>query len=99
MKGGKASLPSRFGLTSPFSNLGNQYVPNLERIKKNTSFRYPARRERPDKEASFRKTYRDTPKVSPSLYTQKQDQPTHMHHPNHATGLRPLAPAPNTNCP
>lgn len=50
-------------------------------------------------EASFRKTYRDIPKVLPSLYTQKQDQPTHMLRPSNATGLKPLELAPNTNCP
>lgn len=70
----------RSGLTSSFTNLGNQSVPNLERIKKNTSFCYPARRERSDKESSFRKTYRDIPKVSSSLYTQRT-RPAYPHAP------------------
>jgi len=88
LKGRKASLPSRSGLTSSFTNLGNQSVPNLERIKKNPLFAtLPAGKDR--KEASYRETYRDIHKVPPTLYSQKQDQSTHMHRPSHATGLRP----------
>jgi hypothetical protein len=99
LKGWKASLPSRFGLTSPFTNLGNQYVPNLEGIKKNNSFCYPARRERSDKKPALGKPIEIYLKLHPVFTRKEQDQPTYMHRPSHATGLRPLAPAPNTNCP
>jgi hypothetical protein len=38
-------------------------------------------------------------KFHPVFTRKEQDQPTHMHRPSHAAGLRPLAPAPDTNCP
>lgn len=38
-------------------------------------------------------------KFHPVFIRKKQGHPTHMHRPSHATGLRPLASAPNNNCP
>jgi hypothetical protein len=35
-------------------------------------------------------------KFHPVFTRKEQDQTTHMHRPSHATGLRPLAPAPDT---
>jgi hypothetical protein len=84
LEGGKASLPFRSGLTSSFTNLGNQCVPNLERIKKNTSFCYPARRERPDKKPALGKPIEIYLKFHPVFIRKEQDQPTHMHGPSHA---------------